>query len=99
MAALDDVPMNGNKAFKINGRSILLCKSDAGVFALENRCSHMFAELEGGRVRGAYLFCPKHSVRFDMRTGASGGTLTKVPLQTFAVTVAADGNIEIDWPE
>lgn len=98
VATLDELPLNSNKAFKVNGRSILLCRTDAGVFAVENRCSHMLAELEGGRMRGCHLFCPKHSARFDMRTGATAGAMTKEPIQAFAVTVDEDGNIALDWP-
>jgi len=99
IATLSDIPLNTNKAFKVEGRSVLLCRTPDGVFALENRCSHQLATLEGGRMRGPHLFCPKHFARFDLRTGETNGTLAKEPIQAFVVTVDADENIEIDWPK
>ncbi|QTH20983.1 Rieske 2Fe-2S domain-containing protein [Rhizorhabdus wittichii] len=98
IAALDDVPEGGNKAFDACGKSVLLCRTGAGVFAIENMCSHAFAHLEGGKVRGPHIFCPLHGVRFDMRTGAPNGTLTKKPIAVYAVSVE-DGEIVVDLPD
>lgn len=98
IAALDDVPEGGNKAFDACGKSVLLCRTGAGVFAIENMCSHAFAHLEGGKVRGPHIFCPLHGVRFDMRTGAPNGTLTKKPIAIYPVSVE-DGEIVVDLPD
>lgn len=88
IATLDEVPENGNRAFDVGGRSVLLCRSSAGVFAVENMCSHAFAYLEGGKVKGSHIFCPLHGMRFDLRTGAPTGQLTKKPIAVYPVTVA-----------
>lgn len=96
---LADLPLDGNKAFKLGKRSVLLCRSAAGVFAVENRCSHQLQPLEGGRVRGHFLFCPKHSLRFDLRDGSPAGQLTKEKIQTFEVSVDADDMIEVLLPD
>ncbi len=98
VAKLADLPLESNKAVKVEGRSVLLCRTAAGLFALENRCTHQLAALEGGRMRGVHLFCPKHGARFDMRTGATAGTLAKEPVQTFGVSIDAQDNIQIEWP-
>lgn len=98
IAALDDVPEGGNKAFDACGQSVLLCRTGAGVFAVENMCSHAFAHLEGGKVRGPHIFCPLHGVRFDMRTGAPNGTLTKKPIAVYPVSVE-NGEIVVDLPD
>ena len=98
IAALDDVPEGGNKAFDACGQSVLLCRTAAGLFAIENMCSHAFAHLEGGKVRGPHIFCPLHGVRFDMRTGAPNGTLTKKPIAVYPVSVE-DGEIVVDLPD
>lgn len=96
---VSELPLESNKAFKVEGRSVLLCRTAAGIFALENRCSHQLQPLEGGRMRGANLFCPKHGQRFDMRTGATAGNLTKLPIQAFEVCVDAEENIVIVLPD
>ena len=90
VATLDEVPENGSKAFDVAGRSVLLCRSTAGVFAVENMCSHAFAYLEGGKVRGPHIFCPLHGMRFDLRTGAPSGQLTKKPIVVFPLDVRED---------
>jgi len=90
IAMLSDVPEGAGKAFDVAGRSVLLCRSAAGLFAAENMCSHALAHLEGGKVKGPYLFCPLHGVRFDLRTGAPSGNLTKKPIATYPVTVEGD---------
>ena len=97
VAALDEVPEGGNRAFDVGGRSILLCRSSAGVFAAENMCSHAFATLEGGKVRGVHLFCPLHGMRFDLRTGAPSGQLTKKQIAVYPVTVE-DGAVFVALP-
>lgn len=96
---LADLAMDSNKAFKLGKRSVLLCRSAAGVFAVENRCSHQLQPLEGGRVRGHFLFCPKHSLRFDLRDGSPAGQLTRDKIQTFEVCIDADETIEVVLPD
>lgn len=92
VAPLDDIPETGNHAFDVEGRSILLCRSKAGLFAVENMCSHAMSPLEGGKVRGVHIFCPLHGVRFDMRDGCPSGTLTDKPVKTFP-TAVEDGMV------
>ncbi len=84
-AALADLPETGTLAVTLEGEAILLVRSPAGLFAIENRCSHARQELAGGRVRGFHIFCPAHGVRFDLRTGCPSGELTKTPVRTFPV--------------
>ena len=90
IAALADVPGGGNKAFTVAGRSVLLCRSEAGVFAADTICSHAMATLEGGKVKGVYLFCPLHGVRFDLRDGSPNGNLTRKSLAVYPVSIADD---------
>ena len=92
VAPLEDVPEPGNRAFDIDGRSILICRSAGHVFAIENRCTHALMPLEGGRVRGVHLFCPAHGARFDLRDGSTAGALTSTAVPTFNAKVE-DGQI------
>ncbi len=97
LAALDALPESGSAAFEVDGRSVLLCRSSAGLFAVENMCSHAMSPLAGGKVRGPHIFCPLHGVRFDLRTGAPSGELTKTPIATYPVSVE-DGDVLVDLP-
>jgi 3-phenylpropionate/trans-cinnamate dioxygenase ferredoxin subunit len=98
VASLDEVSEGGNKAFDVAGRSVLVCRSSAGLFAVENMCSHAFAHLEGGKVKGPHIFCPLHGVRFDMRTGAPNGNLTKKPIPVYRAEIE-DGAVFVDLPD
>jgi 3-phenylpropionate/trans-cinnamate dioxygenase ferredoxin subunit len=98
IAALADVPEGGNKAFTINGKSVLLCRSSTGIFASENMCSHANALLEGGKIKGAYLFCPLHGVRFDLRNGSPSGNLTKKSIAVFAARIE-DDQVFVELPD
>jgi 3-phenylpropionate/trans-cinnamate dioxygenase ferredoxin subunit len=98
IAALDEVPEGGSKAFPLGARSVLVCRTSAGVFAVENMCSHAYALLEGGKVKGPHIFCPLHGMRFDLRTGAPNGQLTKKPLTCYPVTLV-DGDVHAELPE
>ena len=97
IAALEDVPETGNRAFAVGTHSVLICRSSAGVFAVENMCSHQMAALEGGKVKGPNLFCPVHGMRFDLRTGAPSGQLTKKHIACYSVTLE-DGVVYADLP-
>lgn len=51
------------------GLPVLLVRSGAAVFALENRCAHMGCPLAAGKLDGHLLQCPCHDWRFDIRDG------------------------------
>ncbi len=97
VADLSAVPEGENRAFLVEGRCVLVCRAGGRVFAVENRCSHNGSSLEGGRIRGHYLFCPVHGARFDLRDGSTAGALTKVPLTSFPVALE-EGRIAIGIP-
>ena len=85
---------NDSRAVIINGTKILICRAAGELFAVENRCTHQEAELEGGRIRGCFISCPLHGVRFDLRDGTPIGQLTRDALTTYNLRVV-DGMIEV----
>lgn len=91
------VPEGGNLGFEVAGRPVLICRAPAGLFAVANRCSHAALELQDGRMRGHWLFCPHHGARFDLRTGAAAGGVTPNPIETYPVALE-DGQVVIDLP-
>jgi nitrite reductase/ring-hydroxylating ferredoxin subunit len=67
---------------------------DGGVHALHNICSHAYAKMDEGRLRGVRLICPLHGASFDVRTGAVLGAPATAPLRSFPARVV-DGRIEV----
>lgn len=94
VAALDDIPVGTNRAFDIEGRSVLIARTSHGVFAVENQCSHALQPLEGGKMKAVHIFCPLHGVRFDLRDGSPSGNTTRMSIRTWPVTID-DGQILI----
>jgi len=82
----------------LDGVAVLLVHTkDSGVHALHDVCTHAFAHLHEGRLRGHRLICPLHGASFDVRTGAVLGAPATVPLKAFATRVV-DGVIEVQRP-
>lgn len=94
VAALAEIPENSNRAFDVRGVSVLIARTAAGVFAIENMCSHAYQALEGGRMKAVHITCPLHGVRFDMRNGCPAGNLTDKPIRTWPASVV-DGEVMI----
>ena len=89
-----ELPNNDSKAVLIDGTKVLVCRANGKVYAVENRCTHQDAELEGGRIRGCFISCPLHGVKFDLRDGMPTGQLTRLPLTTYQVRLI-EGMIEV----
>ncbi|EED35021.1 rieske (2Fe-2S) domain protein [Luminiphilus syltensis NOR5-1B] len=93
--AADVLENNSGKAVELAGMKILVCRASNEFYAVENRCTHQEAELEGGRIRGCFISCPLHGVRFNLKDGEPMGQLTRVPVRTFPVRVE-NGQLEVD---
>ena len=72
------------------GREIVVCRSKEGIFALDNICTHAYARLNEGRLRGTRLICPLHGAAFDIRDGRALGAPASRPLAIHRVTVIDD---------
>ncbi len=88
--ALGDVPEGKMHALSVDGREILICRTTDGVYALDNICTHAYARLNEGRLRGNRLICPLHGAAFDVRDGRVLGAPATRPLAVHKVDVVAD---------
>jgi nitrite reductase/ring-hydroxylating ferredoxin subunit len=86
---LAELPLGSMRACMIGGRELVVCHSRAGLFALDNICTHAHARLSEGRLRATRLVCPLHGAAFDIRDGRVLGAPAQVPLPTHAVRVVA----------
>jgi len=92
--ALADVPEGKMHACAIGGREIVVCRTKDGIYALDNICTHAYARLSEGRLRGTRLICPLHGASFDVRDGRVLGAPATRPLATHLLEVVGD-RIEI----
>jgi nitrite reductase/ring-hydroxylating ferredoxin subunit len=74
----------------VDGREIVVCRTKDGIYALDNICTHAYARLNEGRLRGTRLICPLHGASFDVRDGRVLGAPAMQGLATHPVAVSGD---------
>lgn len=94
VARVADVPRGRILEVTVGTRSIAVCHTREGWFAVDNVCTHGFAKLSEGWLRKTKLFCPLHGGSFDCRTGAPVGPPAVAPLGTYTVRLTGD-DVEI----
>jgi nitrite reductase/ring-hydroxylating ferredoxin subunit len=92
---LAELPAGQMRCVDTGGVPVLLVHTkDGSLHAVNNICSHAYARMDEGRLRGHRLICPLHGASFDVRTGAVLGAPANAPLTSYPVRVV-DGRIEV----
>ena len=65
----EDLPEREPKGVDVEGRKVLLYRTDGQVYAIDDLCSHAGALLSRGTVVDCVVTCPLHESRFDLRDG------------------------------
>ncbi len=71
----------------VGGSPVALFRTEEGVFALDDICSHEYSRLSEGEVWAGEVYCQKHGSRFNLRTGAVTGLPATQPVRAWAVKV------------
>jgi nitrite reductase/ring-hydroxylating ferredoxin subunit len=74
-----------------------LFRTEEGIFALDDICSHEYSRLSEGEVEDGQVACAKHGSRFDLRTGEVTGFPATRPVRTWAAK-AEEGWIWLATP-
>jgi anthranilate 1,2-dioxygenase ferredoxin component len=91
-----EFPEEGKLATIINRWHVLVAKTDEGLFAVNDRCTHQASILSSGRIRRGAIMCALHGARFEVATGRCiGGTYRD--LRMFPLRVEG-GMIEVAIP-
>jgi 3-phenylpropionate/trans-cinnamate dioxygenase ferredoxin subunit len=85
-----DIPRGSMRAYTLAGREIVVCHTRAGLFALDNICTHAHARMCEGRLRTTRIVCPLHGASFDIRDGKVLKPPAVRPLPTHAIRVVGD---------
>lgn len=75
----------------IEDHPIALFRTEEGIFALDDICSHEYSLLSEGEVWAGEVYCQKHGSRFNLRTGAVTGLPATQPVRTWDVKVENGG--------
>ncbi|HEY9593144.1 MAG TPA: non-heme iron oxygenase ferredoxin subunit [Spirochaetia bacterium] len=72
---------------EVDGEPVAVFRTEEGIFALDDICSHEYSRLSEGDVWGGEVYCQKHGSRFNLRTGAVTGLPATQPVRTWDVKV------------
>ncbi|GAA2783407.1 bifunctional 3-phenylpropionate/cinnamic acid dioxygenase ferredoxin subunit [Kitasatospora sp. CM 4170] len=82
----EDVP----KRVDLNGVPVSVVRTDEGVFAINDICSHANVSLSEGEVEDCMIECWLHGSSFDLRTGKPSGLPATKPVAVYPVKIEGD---------
>jgi nitrite reductase/ring-hydroxylating ferredoxin subunit len=97
LLALADIARGSMRSCRVGERELVVCHTRDGVFAVDNVCTHAFARMSEGYLKGRRLTCPLHGATFDVRTGAVLGGPATIPLTAYQTRVV-EGMVEVALP-
>jgi 3-phenylpropionate/trans-cinnamate dioxygenase ferredoxin subunit len=90
VCSLSDLDFDEPKRVEVDGVAVALVRTDEGVFAIQDLCSHANVPLSQGEVEDCRIECWLHGSTFDLRTGEPSGLPATKPVPVYAVTVEGD---------
>jgi nitrite reductase/ring-hydroxylating ferredoxin subunit len=74
-------------SISVGERLVALFRTEEGIFALDDICSHEYSRLSEGDVWAGEVYCQKHGSRFNLRTGGVTGLPATLPVAAWDVKV------------
>tara|TARA_B100000459_G_C8523351_1_gene177200 strand:+ start:225 stop:548 length:324 start_codon:yes stop_codon:yes gene_type:complete len=87
VADITDIDLNQSQSVDLNGSDILICHTNNGIFAIEDRCSHADIPLCGGQIIDNFISCPVHGAVFDLTDGSVQSPPAFEDIKTFQVKI------------
>jgi nitrite reductase/ring-hydroxylating ferredoxin subunit/uncharacterized membrane protein len=90
----DELEVNQMKLLRVDGRRIVLARSEEGYVAFDDRCTHKGGSLAGGAMICGTVQCPWHGSQFDTRSGEVKAGPAEDGIRTYPVELR-DGRVEL----
>lgn len=87
VAPVSELAPGAYKVVDVDDAAIAVFNLDGEFYAIEDVCTHDYAELTGGDIEGHEIVCPRHGARFDIRTGEALTPPAYEPVATLPVRV------------
>jgi nitrite reductase/ring-hydroxylating ferredoxin subunit/uncharacterized membrane protein len=97
VAAADELKVGQMKLLHVNGRRIVLARTEDGHVAYDDHCTHRGGSLAGGVLACGTVACPWHGSQFDATTGAVKAGPAERPIRTYRVKEAG-GQVRLVVP-
>lgn len=81
----EELGLNQMKLVHVNGRRIVIARSEKGYTAFSDRCTHKGGSLAGGAMICGTVQCPWHGSQFDVHDGTLKAGPAKQGIATFSV--------------
>jgi nitrite reductase/ring-hydroxylating ferredoxin subunit/uncharacterized membrane protein len=85
VAASGELKVNAMKLLYVNGKRIVLARTEDQYVAFDDRCPHKGGSLAGGSMMCGTVQCPWHGSQFKVHTGALTAGPSKEGIQTYPV--------------
>lgn len=96
VCGVDEIEEGGYRTIWIDDEEeVAVIKCHGAVYAIQDICTHDGGELTGGLIEGCEIECPRHSARFDIRTGEVLCPPAYEPIETYPVEIR-DGRIFVN---
>ncbi|HEY2932768.1 MAG TPA: Rieske 2Fe-2S domain-containing protein [Acidobacteriota bacterium] len=83
VARTDELEPNQMKLVRVNGKRIVVARTEKGYVAFDDRCTHKGGSLAGGSLACATVQCPWHGSQFDVDNGEVKYGPAKKPIKTY----------------
>ena len=97
VASADELKVDQMKLLRIDGKRIVVARSESGWVAFDDRCTHRGGSLADGVMICGTVQCLWHGSQFDCGTGAVKAGPAEKPIATYAVE-EADGAVYLRLP-
>jgi uncharacterized membrane protein/nitrite reductase/ring-hydroxylating ferredoxin subunit len=92
VARSDELEVDQMKLLRLDGRRLVLARTEQGYVAFDDRCPHRGGSLAGGVMIGGVVQCPWHGSQFDCRSGAVRAGPAKEPIEIYRLK-EQEGNV------
>jgi nitrite reductase/ring-hydroxylating ferredoxin subunit len=92
VAEVTELEIDKPISVEVDGEPVLVVKTDAGVFALSDICSHAEVSLTEGTVADGRVECWLHGAQFDLATGAALCLPATKNIESYPVRIGNDVN-------